>query len=70
MESRYISFLGRFSCVRFFFADGDFGADFLVVWKSSYSIVYVHRIPFFGPFRGMKRYHFDISVHDAVLENV
>ena len=53
-----------------FFADSYFGAGLLVVWKSSYSIVYVHRISFFGSFRGMKRYHFDISVNDAVLENV
>ena len=53
-----------------FSADNDFEADLLVVWKSSYSIVYVHRIPFFGPFRGMKRYHFNISVLDAGLGNV
>ena len=53
-----------------FFADSGFGADVLVAWKSSYSIVYVHRIPFFGPFRGMKRYHFDISVNGAGLEKV
>ena len=53
-----------------FFADSGFGADVLVAWKSSYSIVYVHRISFFGPFRGMKRYHFNISVTDADLGNV
>ena len=53
-----------------FFADSDFGADLLVVWKSSYSIVYVHRISVFGLFRGMKRYHFSISVPDADLGNV
>ena len=53
-----------------FSTDGDLGAAVLVVWKSSYSIVYVHRISFFGPFLGMKRYHFSISVADAGLGNM
>jgi hypothetical protein len=53
-----------------FFADIDFLADVLVVWELSYSIVYVHRISLFGPFRGMKRYHFSISVADAGLGNM
>ena len=53
-----------------FFADSDFLRVELVVWRSSYSIVYVHRISNFGLFRGMKRYHFNISVPDAGLGNV
>ena len=53
-----------------FFIASDFEADMLVVWKSSYSIVYVHRISLLGPFRGMKRYHFSISVADSGLGNM